>query len=47
MYTQKMHEVQKYITETNHGYIGYVVVIEQEILGWHSRRYARASATKP
>src|SRR5258705_4185619 len=26
IYTQKMHEVQKYITQTNHGYIGYVVV---------------------
>jgi C4-dicarboxylate-binding protein DctP len=26
MYTQKMHEVQKYITQTNHGYIGYIVV---------------------
>jgi C4-dicarboxylate-binding protein DctP len=26
MYTQKMHEVQKYTTLTNHGYIGYVVV---------------------
>src|SRR6184192_2896018 len=26
IYTQKMHEVQKYITNTNHGYIGYVVV---------------------
>ena len=25
IYTQKMHEVQKYITVTNHGYIGYVV----------------------
>src|SRR5674476_1176064 len=23
IYTQKMHEVQKYITNTNHGYIGY------------------------
>ena len=32
IYTQKMHEVQKYITVTNHGYIGYVVV-EQEVLG--------------
>lgn len=29
MYTQKMHEVQKYITETNHGYIGYVVVVNK------------------
>src|SRR5882757_10602177 len=27
MYTQKMHEVQKYTTLTNHGYIGYVVVV--------------------
>src|SRR5450631_2852863 len=26
IYTQKMHEVQKYATVTNHGYIGYVVV---------------------
>src|SRR5437899_5760123 len=29
-YTQKMHEVQKYITETNHGYIGYVVVVNKK-----------------
>jgi C4-dicarboxylate-binding protein DctP len=29
MYTQKMHEVQKNITETNHGYIGYVVVVNK------------------
>jgi C4-dicarboxylate-binding protein DctP len=26
IYTQKMHEVQKYMTMTDHGYIGYVVV---------------------
>src|SRR3979411_2411010 len=30
MYTQKMHEVQKYITNTNHGYIGYVVVVNKK-----------------
>jgi C4-dicarboxylate-binding protein DctP len=30
MYTQKMHEVQKYITNTNHGYIGYVVVTNKK-----------------
>ncbi len=30
MYTQKMHEVQKYITESNHGYIGYVVVTNKK-----------------
>ncbi|MEI9803398.1 MAG: TRAP transporter substrate-binding protein [Pseudolabrys sp.] len=29
MYTQKMHEVQKYTTLTNHGYIGYVVVVNK------------------
>ena len=30
IYTQKMHEVQKYITTTNHGYIGYVVVTNKK-----------------
>jgi C4-dicarboxylate-binding protein DctP len=30
IYTQKMHEVQKYITETNHGYIGYVVIVNKK-----------------
>ena len=30
VYTQKMHEVQKYITNTNHGYIGYVVVTNKK-----------------
>jgi C4-dicarboxylate-binding protein DctP len=30
IYTQKMHEVQKYVTETNHGYIGYVVVTNKK-----------------
>ncbi|KQZ00095.1 C4-dicarboxylate ABC transporter [Pseudolabrys sp. Root1462] len=30
IYTQKMHEVQKFITETNHGYIGYVVVVNKK-----------------
>ena len=30
IYTQKMHEVQKYFTVTNHGYIGYVVVVNKK-----------------
>jgi C4-dicarboxylate-binding protein DctP len=30
IYTQKMHEVQKYLTMTNHGYIGYVVVVNKK-----------------
>src|ERR1700746_1890039 len=30
IYTQKMHEVQKYATVTNHGYIGYVVVAHKK-----------------
>jgi C4-dicarboxylate-binding protein DctP len=29
MFTQKMHEVQKYTTLSNHGYIGYVVVVNK------------------
>jgi C4-dicarboxylate-binding protein DctP len=30
MYTQKMHEVQKYTTLTNHGYLGYVVIVNKK-----------------
>jgi C4-dicarboxylate-binding protein DctP len=30
IYTQKMHEVQKYATVTNHGYLGYVVVVNKK-----------------
>ena len=30
IYTQKMHEVQKYAAVTNHGYIGYVVVTNKK-----------------
>jgi C4-dicarboxylate-binding protein DctP len=30
LYTQKMHEVQKYMTVTNHGYIGYAVVVNKK-----------------
>jgi C4-dicarboxylate-binding protein DctP len=30
IYTQKMNEVQKYITVTNHGYVGYVVVVNKK-----------------
>ena len=30
--SQKMHTVQKHITESNHGYIGYVLVINNEFL---------------
>ena len=29
-YTQKMFEVQKYLTITNHGYLGYAVVVNQK-----------------
>ena len=35
IYTQKMHEVQKYTTLTNHGYIGYVVVANKKF--WDSQ----------
>jgi C4-dicarboxylate-binding protein DctP len=30
IYTQKFHEVQKYTALTNHGYIGYVVVVNKK-----------------
>jgi C4-dicarboxylate-binding protein DctP len=30
IYTQKMFEVQKFITVTNHGYIGYIVVVNKK-----------------
>jgi C4-dicarboxylate-binding protein DctP len=30
MYTQKMHEVQKFTALTNHGYIGYVVAVNKK-----------------
>src|ERR1700681_1538085 len=30
IYSQKMHEVQKYATVTNHGYIGYVVLTNKK-----------------
>lgn len=29
LYTQKMHEVQKHLTATNHGYIGYAVIVNK------------------
>lgn len=30
LYTQKMHEVQKYVTLTNHGYLGYAVIVNKK-----------------
>jgi len=30
MYTQKMHEVQKYATLSNHGYLGYAVIVNKK-----------------
>ena len=29
-YTQKMYEVQKYLTITNHGYLGYAVIVNKQ-----------------
>ena len=29
-YTQKMHEVQKYASMTNHGYLGYAVIVNKK-----------------
>ena len=30
LYTQKMHEVQKYLSLTNHGYLGYAVTVNKK-----------------
>ncbi|WP_442905928.1 TRAP transporter substrate-binding protein [Janthinobacterium sp. 1_2014MBL_MicDiv] len=30
MYTQKMHEVQKHVTVSNHGYLGYAVIVNKK-----------------
>jgi len=30
LYTQKMHEVQKYVTVSNHGYLGYAVIVNKK-----------------
>ena len=30
LYTQKMHEVQKNVTQTNHGYLGYAVITNKK-----------------
>lgn len=34
LYTQKMHEVQKHVTVTNHGYLGYAVIVNKKF--WDS-----------
>jgi len=30
LYTQKMHEVQKYVTDSKHGYLGYAVLVNKK-----------------
>src|SRR5574340_766569 len=30
LYTQKMHEVQKYVTNSDHGYLGYAVIVNKK-----------------
>jgi len=30
LYTQKMHEVQKFVTVSNHGYLGYAVIVNKK-----------------
>lgn len=30
LYTQKMYEVQPYVTESNHGYLGYAVIVNKD-----------------
>ncbi len=45
MYTQKMHEVQKHVTVSNHGYLGYAVIVNKKF--WEGLPAdIRASLTK-
>lgn len=45
MYTQKMHEVQKFATMSNHGYLGYAVIVNKKF--WDGLpQDVRASLTK-
>ena len=46
IYTQKMHEVQKYTTLTNHGYIGYVVVVNKKFWDGLPARTSAANARR-
>ena len=34
LYSKKMHEVQKYVAVTNHGYLGYAVIVNRKF--WNS-----------
>ena len=45
IYTQKFYEVQKYMTVSNHGVIGYARNREQEVLGRPARRHPRRRST--
>ena len=44
IYTKKFHEVQKYLTVTNHGYLGYLVVMSKKF--WKSLPADLQSAVK-
>ena len=41
IYSSKFHEVQPYFTETNHGYVGYLVAVNPVVLAIASRGHSR------
>ena len=44
IYTQKMHEVQKHLTLTDHGYLGYAVIVNKEF--WDGCRPTSAASSR-
>jgi C4-dicarboxylate-binding protein DctP len=49
VYTQKLHEVQKHATMTNHGYIGYAVIVNKKFwegLPPDTSRYPRETGSR-
>ncbi len=44
MYTQKMHEVQKHAIVSNHGYLGYAVIVNKKF--WDGLPAGRAQGTR-
>ena len=45
LYTQKMHEVQKHVAMTNHGYLGYAVITNKKF--WDGLPPMCAPVSKP
>ena len=47
LYTQRMHEVQPHLTLTQHGYLGYAVIVNKRFWEGLPARRARAARARP